>query len=103
MSEHKEIANTILAQLGGSRFIIMTGAKNLIFLNEKRGGLQFSLKAKKINKVRIILNDNDLYDIEFGFYASRKFTYSVVKSVENIGAEQLVNIFEETTGLFTSF
>ncbi|MGI9949502.1 hypothetical protein [Vibrio hyugaensis] len=36
------IANTILAQLGGNRFIVMTGAKQFVAIEQ---GLMFTLPA----------------------------------------------------------
>ena len=60
----REIAQTILQQLGGNKFIAMTGAKNLGFTNK---GLQMKIgrNAKGVTHVIIELTSMDLYDIEF--------------------------------------
>lgn len=107
MSEAMNTAKIILDQLGGRVFTSFTGAKNFTALNEERGGLMFSLPGKsgfvknKINKVRIILNWNDTYTIEFGRVV--KYDYKVVNSISNVYCDMLVHIFEEETGLVTSF
>lgn len=70
---HLQVAQTILEQLGGKRFIAMTGAKDFVALNDwqgkpTRGGLQFSLPnnfAKDgINKIRVTLTTMDDYLVE---------------------------------------
>ncbi len=61
------IAQTILAQLGGNRFVVMTGAKQLV---DTGNGLQFSIgrgATNKANKVRVTLDTTDTYVVEF-FY-----------------------------------
>jgi hypothetical protein len=93
-------AATILEQLGGHRFIAMTGSKNFV------GGdlsLQFSLprNAKDgINKVRIILGADDLYRAEF--WKIRGADMKCVSTSEMIYADQLANVFSLNTGLITS-
>lgn len=96
--ERKQIANTILSQLGGNQFIAMTGAKQFLSLES---GLQFGVGrgAKSgINKVRVILNACDLYDVEF--WKCGKFDFKCVKSLEGVYAEDLRRIFTENTGFY---
>lgn len=92
------VAKEILTQLGGNKFIAMTGAKNLV-----DGGkfLGFKLPRAKdgINYVKITLTSMDLYDIEFG--GIRANDYKVVKKVGGIYNDQLQNIFTKVTGLHT--
>ena len=92
------IAQTILSQLGGMKFVRMTGAKNII-----DGGkyLSFNLpKAKNnINFVRITLTSSDLYDIEFG--RSQSLNYKTLKKLSGIYADQLQDVFTQYTGLYT--
>ena len=59
------VAMTILDQLGGHKFVVMTGAKELVDCGM---GLRFKIgrNASKANMVTINLNGLDLYDI--GFY-----------------------------------
>lgn len=96
------IADDIFRQLGGNRFVMMTGAKNIA---GGRNHLQFKLpKAKdSINFVKITLNGWDTYDIEFGRTRMIKgeYTYKVVHSVEGIYNDQLQEIFTRYTGLYT--
>jgi hypothetical protein len=92
------VAKEILAQLGGNKFVAMTGAKNLV-----DGGkfLAFKLPRAKdgINYVKITLTSMDLYDIEFGKIRANQ--YNVVKKVDGIYNDQLQNIFTKVTGLYT--
>jgi hypothetical protein len=92
------VALTILQQLGGNKFIAMTGAKNFISLPN---GLAFQLpKAKNgINKVKITLNGLDLYDVEYG--KMRKLEYKIVATDDNIYDDMLQECFTAQTGLDT--
>lgn len=95
------IAKTILAQLGNNRFVAMTGAKNFI---DYGNGLGFKLPANstknRISHVKIILNGMDTYDIEF--LKIRKFEVITVAAASDVYAENLHDVFEEHTGLYTT-
>lgn len=99
-----QVANTILDQLGGRRFAMMTGAKNFTALKND-SGLQFQLPGgggftkNGINVVKITLTPEDLYDVEYA--KIRKGSYSVVHKSEGIYAEDLTDDFVENTGLHT--
>lgn len=93
------VANTILDQLGGNKFAFMTGAKNFT-TDGKALAFQIMRNASGGNRVKITLNENDLYDVEFG--SIRKFEYKVKKSFTDIYSEDLVRIFEQTTKLYTT-
>lgn len=93
------VAQTILAQLGNGMFRLMTGAKN--FMSDGNS-LIFSLPQRKINKVRITLNGQDLYDIEYSKFSPSKRTVTPVLRHYNIGADQLRAMFKQATGLDTS-
>lgn len=108
-----EVARTILEQLGGKRFQVMTGAKNAVALGPDSGapygGLQFALptgfsqlngKPTGINRVIIKLNSSDTYDIEFG--GARGTAYTVKATAEGIYADSLREVFTRYTGLDTS-
>lgn len=90
------IAQNILQQLGGNRLRVMTGAKNFVDLGN---GLQFDVPCagSKANKVKIVLNGHDLYDVSF--YKIRGLNVKVVEELSNVYAEDLVERFEEATGL----
>ena len=91
-------ANTILDQLGGRRFIVMTGARNLV------GGVNsLSMKigrnSKKVTHVRIVLNHLDLYDVEF--LSIRNLNVKTVDTASGIYADDLQRVFTGGTGLDT--
>jgi formiminotetrahydrofolate cyclodeaminase len=92
------VANTILAQLGGKRFTIMTGVKNLV---GDKNSLTMKLPkcAIKAKWLKITLNSLDLYDVEF--ITESKGAIKTVKSENNLYNDQLVNCFEQNTHLYT--
>lgn len=96
----KEIMNTatqILNQLGGNKFIAMTGATCFSDGNT----LIAKFKGSKIaNIMYITLKENDLYDVKICKF--RGLDVKPVKEVCGAYAEMLKNIFEQTTGLKTS-
>jgi hypothetical protein len=95
------IANTILSQLGGQRFIAMTGAK---FLLAHESALSFHLPSNfatnGINRVRIDLTAADLYDMTFIRARGLKVFYET--KIEGLHCDQLRSIFTEATGLEVS-
>jgi len=97
----KEIASTILKQLGGNKFIAMTGAKNLGFGD---GSLSFNIgrNAKKVNQVEIILGKWDLYKVIFrNINMRRNDPVEIIKEVDGVYDNMLQEIFEENTGMYT--
>jgi hypothetical protein len=95
------IANTILSQLGGQRFLAMTGAK---FLLAHESALSFHLPSNfatnGINRVRIDLTAADLYDITLMRAHGLKVFYET--KIEGLHCDQLRSIFTEATGLEVS-
>ena len=93
-----EIEQEILRQLGGNKFIAMTGAKNFI---AGYGILAFRIpKAMNgINAVRITLNSLDLYDMKF--FRIYGFDMKQVAEVNGVYNDQLQSIFTAKTGLYT--
>lgn len=92
-------APMILQQLGGRKFMVMTGAKNFV-KDDKTKSISFKIpRANGISYVKIMLNGKDLYDIEF--YKLHKLEPKLVKKVDDIYADQLQEIFTENTGLYT--
>lgn len=94
------VAETILKQLGGNRFIAMTGSNNFVRLT--CGGLQMNLKPNMSKANRMVIKHNalDLYDIEF--ISVRGLKANVKKKFDNIYADQLREVFTEVTGFHTS-
>lgn len=102
MTRNQEIANTILAQLGGGRFLMITGSKQPVAVPN---GLRVRLAKNKTraNLLTITLTADDLYDVEFKYFAvGAKITDVVVAKHEGIFCDQLQDIFEEVTGLYTT-
>jgi len=100
MNRNQEIARTILAQLGGKRFCVMTGARDFIAIED---GLFFSLPrlpGVKINRVRIRLTPSDTYTVEFLRLYGTKMT--TVSEVSDVYCDTLAATFEHATGLATS-
>lgn len=101
---NREIARTILAQLGGNRFVAMTGAKNFIACEQ---GLYFTLPrfaGVKINRVRVTLTPADTYTVEFFRFhrVNRMDRQDLIAKVEDVYCDTLAATFEEATGLATS-
>ena len=87
----------ILQQLGGNKFIAMTGAKN--FGTDRKGGLTFKIgrNSKSVSHVRVRLTSMDLYDMEFLQVRAGKIK---IKSKEKgVYADQLGKMFKKNTGL----
>lgn len=97
------VAKTILEQLGGGRFALMTGAKNfvgtpdsLIFRLPGAGGFT---KAG-INKVVVTLMPSDTYKVDF--YRMRKGVSKLIDSADDVYCDMLREVFERATGLRTN-
>ncbi len=96
------IANTIYTQLGGSKFAAMTGAKKFIGTDDS---LRFTIpKAKSINYVKITLQWDDLYTVEYISVKQTKddIIHKIIAKSENIYYDDLQKDFTEKTGLYTS-
>lgn len=95
---HVVVADTILSQIGGNRFLAMTGAKNL---TANGTGLTFRLPANfaknGINVVRIDLTPADDYTVTF--YRVRGTKVTTVETVDMVHADNLRRIFTMSTGL----
>ena len=87
---------TILKQLGGNRFVAMTGAKNL---GTSGKDLSFSIgrNAKRVTHVHIKLTSMDLYDVEF--INMRGAKRKVIKKVRGVYGDMLPKIFKKYTGM----
>ena len=95
-----QVAQETIKALGGNKFIAMTGAKNLMALEN---GLQFNLPrgaSNKANIVQVTINDKDLYCL--AFYSLRGVNCREIESVNNIFVEDLRTVFTDKTGLLTS-
>lgn len=97
-----QVAQIILQQLGGNKFVVMTGAKNLTSHGDENA-LSFRLSGtmtrNKANYVKITLDANDTYTVYFGNI--RKLELKQVSKFEDIYCDGLVELFENETGLRT--
>ena len=130
MTRNQEIANTILSQFGGHKFVVMTGAKNMVDIEN---GIRFNIgqNGSKANTVKVILNGDDTYTMQFWkqgreinpytlmmkYYeqgmseaqieakvkeAAKKAEPKMLKEYEGIYFDQLQSLFTEYTKLYTS-
>lgn len=100
--ENMKVGEVIFDQLGGNRFIAMTGAKNFIYDSEnQRLSFRLGRGAKQgINYVRVTLTGRDTYDIEFS--KLRGLNYKILTVVEDVYLSELRSVFTEYTGFYTS-
>ena len=94
------IAKTILEQLGGNKFCVMTGAKNLMGFEN---GLVMKLgrNSSNSNYLKITLNSMDTYDMEFA-KLTRMGEKKSVTEYNNIYNDMLTDQFTAHTGMYTS-
>ena len=105
-----EKANIILGQLGGSKFISMTGSKNFIAL---KNGLRMKLIRNKsgANMLEIIIDPSDTYSLRFYRYTPGRlnkktlaYTPDKITEIEkhsDVYDDQLQAFFTDVTGLDT--
>lgn len=101
------IAQTILEQIGGRRFAVMTGSKNFTDLGN---GLLMSLtkNTTSANRLEIIYDEGaDLYNMRFYRKTFSKKTFKSkskdIAKYEGVYCDMLENIFRSVTGLYTRF
>ena len=93
------VAKTILEQLGGNKFRVMTGAKNFMGFAE---GLVMKIgrNSSNSNYLKITLNMMDLYDMEFA-KVTRMGEKKSVTEYNDVFCDSLVEVFERHTGMYT--
>lgn len=91
----------VLQQLGGRKFVAMTGAKNFV-KNDKEKSITFKIPRAKsgITHVKITLTSSDLYNVEF--ISVKGTNIKTVKEVKGVDNDKLQSIFTQYTGLNTS-
>jgi hypothetical protein len=103
MTEEQQIAATIIEQLGGRKFIAMTGSKNFMTSKDDEGNngllMQLTRNQSGASYLRITLNSMDLYKMEF--IKSRGMNLTTVKEFDGVYDDMLQKIFTEVTGLYT--
>lgn len=96
-----KVGETILEQLGGNKFLAMTGAKRLVLLER---GLQFDIPVSQgVDRVQIVLAGADTYTVAFYKWKARELALKAVGPfVNGVYAAELQSIFAARTGLRTS-
>lgn len=110
----ENVGSIILSQLGGGRFVAMTGSKNFTW-NEKTSTLSMKLSknASKANYLEIHYNYGmDWYKMSFikmtgGKLNKKTFEYiplkkDIVKEYDGVYCDMLEELFTEVTGMYTS-
>lgn len=94
-----EIANTILHQLGGNKFTVMTGSKNY---RGNSNSLTMDLTKNKLSAkyLTITLNGDDTYTMLF--QSMRKFEIKTKAEIKGVYCDMLQSIFTQQTGLYTT-
>ena len=96
----KRQAGELLRQLGGNRFIMMTGAKHF---GVGPNGMSFKIgkNSKRVNHVTIDYDrGRDLYNMKFDWVTIKGIKNK--KTLKGIYADQLTDMFEKYTGMYTS-
>ena len=104
--EQIEVANEIIRQLGGTKFRVMTGARDFMAIEN---GLAFKLSEtmtkNKASRVRIVLDPTDTYTVSFWRYRRQKSPgkspMTIISEHELVYFDGLEQLFTAETGLDT--
>ena len=106
------VAEQILLQLGGRRFVAMTGSSHFL-ADENSLSMRLIRNQSGANRLRITLRGDDLYDVSFFYYRPPRYrvrndkvvempeVYREIKTYEGVFFDQLKELFTEVTGLET--
>ena len=101
----------ILQQLGGNKFLAMTGSKNLMYSSKEDNFLSMRLTRNKIGAqfLKITLKGDDTYTMTFS--KSQKVMdrtigikvdqIVILKEIDGVYCDMLQDVFTEYTGLYT--
>jgi len=93
----KEKSTEILRQLGGNRFLAMTGSYNFIY-DDNSLIMKLRRNKAKAQYLKITLNALDTYDLSFSKICKNEL--NIVKEIKGIYNDMLQKIFTEVTGLY---
>ena len=93
------VAKTILEQLGGNKFRVMTGAKNFMGLADGLA-MKIGRNSSNSNYLKITLNAMDLYDMEFAKLTKMGEKKSVTE-YSDVYNDMLTDVFTSHTGMYT--
>ena len=98
------VGKTILEQIGGNKFAVMTGAKNFV---THEHGLSFKIgrNSTSANHVVIALEPNDTYTMSFSRMSISRKTFEVknkhIEEVSGVYCDNLEAVFSSVTGMVT--
>lgn len=105
------IPQIILDQLGGNKFVVMTGSKNFV-ADGNTLRMTLAKNASKANRLYITLGSDDLYTMHFFRFTAGRFNSKTcsftddkiteVKTYEGVYCDQLQELFTKVTGMYTS-
>lgn len=105
------VVNEILRQLGGNKFLVMTGCKNLV-ADKNSLTMDIPKNKSKANNLKITLNGDDTYTMIFKKVTKARFDTkkmifveakeTIIKTFEGIYFDMLQEIFTEVTWMYTS-
>jgi hypothetical protein len=91
----KIIAQNILFQLGGSSLLTISIHAHSFTIGSN-GSLTFRFKGfRGANRVRIYLNDKDLYTLEFSRVIERTEAIQVTRVYTDVPMDRIKEVFEE--------
>lgn len=105
-----KVADIILEQLGGNKFLAMTGAKNLL-ADGNTLHMTLSKNRSKANRLHITLDPDDTYTMRFFRFTAGRLNHKTfawtedktteVKETNGVYADMLQDIFTLVTGMAT--
>lgn len=110
VEQAKEIMLNLYQQLGGHKFVVMTGSKFVGYSEDEQGNLQQLIKlsrnATSANRLYITYNEGmDLYAMRFTNLSVNRKDFSCeekdICSYERVCFDELQSIFVQVTGLYT--
>lgn len=109
----KSVPEIILDQLGGNRFLVMTGCHHLL-ADKKSLQMKIPRNASRANYLKITLEPDDTYRMEFRRYRDGCFSIrngkchqtkainEIVQTYDGVYFDQLQPLFRQVTGMYTS-
>lgn len=104
------VADTILQQLGGHKFVVMTGSSQ--FVSDKNTlRMKLAKNMSRANKLDITLDEYDTYTMTFYRYTPprrkpNKYEFTdakteIIAKYEGVYCDMLQEIFTQVTGMYT--
>lgn len=96
------IAQTILQQLGGVPFLLLTGTKNPMQI-EKGVRMRLARNKNRYQFLEVTLQEDDTYTMRFFSWDTKNWKAVNEKIYPGCYCDMLSPIFEAETGLYTHF